>query len=107
MRVVEVADETGEYCGLLLAGLGAEVIKVEPPGGSPTRRIGPFRRRHPDPERSLYFWHYNRGKRSVVLDLESAARARALLRSAARRRRPARFDAAARSTGNSASIARR
>ena len=42
LRVVEIADELAEYCGLLLAGLGAEVIKIEPPEGSPTRRIGPF-----------------------------------------------------------------
>ena len=69
VRVVEVADELGEYTGLLLAGLGAEVIKVEPPEGSPTRRIGPFYQDKPDPERSLFFWVYNRGKRSVRLDL--------------------------------------
>jgi crotonobetainyl-CoA:carnitine CoA-transferase CaiB-like acyl-CoA transferase len=68
-RVVEVGDEMGEYCGLLLAGLGADVVKVEPPGGSATRRIGPFHRDRPDPEGSLYFWHYNRAKRSVALDL--------------------------------------
>src|SRR2546428_7155249 len=69
IRVVELADEQAEYCGLTLAGLGAEVIKVEPPGGSPTRRIGPFYQDREDPERSLFFWQYNRGKRSVVLDL--------------------------------------
>ena len=39
IRVVELADEQAEYCGLALAGLGAEVIKVEPPGGNSTRRI--------------------------------------------------------------------
>ena len=42
IRVIELADEQAEYCGLTLAGLGAEVIKIEPPGGNPTRRIGPF-----------------------------------------------------------------
>ena len=67
LRVVELADELGEHCGLLLAGLGAEVIKVEPPGGSPTRGIGPFHRDEPGPENSLFFWHYNRNKKSVVL----------------------------------------
>jgi crotonobetainyl-CoA:carnitine CoA-transferase CaiB-like acyl-CoA transferase len=67
LRVIEFADETAEHCGLLLAGMGAEVIKVEPAGGSPTRRIGPFLDDKPDPERSLFFWHYNRNKRSVVL----------------------------------------
>jgi crotonobetainyl-CoA:carnitine CoA-transferase CaiB-like acyl-CoA transferase len=69
LRVIELADEQAEYCGLALAGLGAEVIKVEPPGGSPTRRIGPFYEDREDPERSLFFWQYNRGKRSIVLDL--------------------------------------
>jgi crotonobetainyl-CoA:carnitine CoA-transferase CaiB-like acyl-CoA transferase len=69
IRVIELADEQAEYCGLTLAGLGADVIKVEPPGGNPTRRIGPFYEDREDPERSLFFWQYNRGKRSIVLDL--------------------------------------
>ena len=70
IRVIELADEQAEYCGLTLAGLGADVVKVEPPGGSPTRRIGPFYQDVEDPERSLFFWQYNRGKRSIVLDLQ-------------------------------------
>ena len=70
IRVIEMADEQAEYCGLTLAGLGADVLKVEPPGGNPTRRIGPFYQDKPDPEGSLFFWQYNRGKRSVVLDLD-------------------------------------
>ena len=45
------------------------MVKVEPPGGSPTRRIGPFYEDREDAERSLFFWQYNRGKRSIVLDL--------------------------------------
>lgn len=69
IRVLELADEQAEYCGKLLAGAGADVIKVEPPEGSPTRRIGPFVDDVEDPERSLHFWHYNFGKRSVTLDL--------------------------------------
>jgi crotonobetainyl-CoA:carnitine CoA-transferase CaiB-like acyl-CoA transferase len=73
IRVVELADEQAEYCGLTLAGLGADVVKVEPPGGSLTRRIGPFYQDREDPERSLFFWQYNRGKRSVVLDLGQRA----------------------------------
>ncbi len=85
IRVIELADEQAEYCGMLLAGLGADVVKVEPPGGSPTRRIGPFYGDVEDPEKSLFFWQYNRGKRSVVLDLdrpESRARLEELLASA-------------------------
>ena len=71
LRVVEWADETAEYVGMLLAGLGAEIIKIEPPSGSPTRQIGPFLDDEPDAEGSLHFWGYNRGKSSVVLDLET------------------------------------
>src|SRR5215510_599352 len=73
IRVIELADEQAEYCGLTLAGLGAEVIKIEPPGGKSTRRIGPFYEDKEGPERSLFFWQYNRGKRSVVLDLNQEA----------------------------------
>src|SRR5579862_8564837 len=69
LRVVEVADERAEYAGLLMAGLGAEVIKIEPPEGNATRRIGPFLEDAPGLERSLFFWNYNRNKKSVVLDL--------------------------------------
>ncbi len=73
VRVIELADEQAEYCGLVLAGLGAEVIKVEPPGGSPTRRIGPFYKDQEHPDHSLFFWQYNRGKRSIMLDLHQSA----------------------------------
>ena len=76
LRVIELADEQAEYCGLALAGLGADVIKIEPPGGSPTRRIGPFYEDREDPERSLFFWQYNRGKRSLMLDLRQPELAR-------------------------------
>lgn len=71
LRVLEIGDELGEYCGKLLAGLGADVVRVEQPGGSPSRKIGPFYHDEPDANRSLYFWHYNHGKRSVVIDLRS------------------------------------
>ncbi|MDQ7903873.1 CoA transferase [Phytohabitans sp. ZYX-F-186] len=73
VRVIEFGDQKGEYCGLVLAGLGAEVVKVEPPGGSETRRFGPYAGDGGDPDRSLHFWAYNRGKRSVVLDLDDDA----------------------------------
>ncbi|WP_200950307.1 CaiB/BaiF CoA-transferase family protein [Devosia sp. Root635] len=73
VRVIEIADESAEYCGLLLAGLGADVIKIEPPGGSATRRIGPFFDDEAHPDRSLHFWNYNRGKKSVILDLAAGA----------------------------------
>ncbi|HEY5475162.1 MAG TPA: CaiB/BaiF CoA-transferase family protein [Tepidiformaceae bacterium] len=69
LRVLELADEQAEWAGKLLADMGADVIKVESPGGATTRRIGPFVGDVPDPERSLNFWHYNTSKRSVTLDL--------------------------------------
>ena len=71
LRVLEVGSELGEYCGKLLAGLGADVVRIEAPGGDPTRKIGPFYHDQEHPDRSLYFWHYNFAKRSVVLDLDS------------------------------------
>ena len=70
IRVLELADETGEYAGRVLAGLGADVVKVEPPEGETTRRIGPFRGDVPSSEESLHFWHYNLGRRSIVVDLD-------------------------------------
>jgi crotonobetainyl-CoA:carnitine CoA-transferase CaiB-like acyl-CoA transferase len=72
LRVVEVGDAGGgEWLGRLLAGLGAEVTKVEPPAGAASRRIGPFAGDSEGPDNSLYFWHFNAGKRSVTLDIES------------------------------------
>jgi crotonobetainyl-CoA:carnitine CoA-transferase CaiB-like acyl-CoA transferase len=75
IRVLEIGDEQGEHCGLTLSGLGAEVIKVEAPDGSPTRNFGPFFDDSPSNERSLYFWAYNRGKKSIVLDSEKESSA--------------------------------
>jgi crotonobetainyl-CoA:carnitine CoA-transferase CaiB-like acyl-CoA transferase len=72
VRVLEVGDEKGEYCGKVLAGLGADVIRVEPPEGDITRTYGPFVGDVADPDRSLHFWHYNFGKRGVRLDLDRA-----------------------------------
>ncbi len=67
--VLELADQRGEFLGKLLSGMGANVIKVEPPGGSPSRRIGPFYQDNPHPDRSLHYWHYNQGKKGVTLDI--------------------------------------
>ena len=70
LRVIELADCIGQWAGKLMADLGAEVIKVEPPEGVPERQVGPFYQDQPDPNRSLYFWHYNTSKRGVTLNLE-------------------------------------
>lgn len=75
-----MAGEFCQYCGKLLADLGADVIKVEPPGGDPVRRLGPFLDDDPDPEKSLPFLYFNANKRSVTLDLASAAGRRQLRR---------------------------
>jgi crotonobetainyl-CoA:carnitine CoA-transferase CaiB-like acyl-CoA transferase len=71
LRVLEMTNETGQYCGKLLAELGADVIKIEPPGGSSVRSYGPFMNDKYDPEKSLYFWHYNTSKRGVTLAIET------------------------------------
>ena len=73
VRVLEIGNEQGDYCGRVLAGMGAEVVKVEPPRGEVTRSYGPFYHDTPHPDRSLYYWHYNLGKRSVVLDVDTPA----------------------------------
>ena len=52
--VVEIGDQMGDYAAMLLAGLGAEVIKIEPPAGSPSRSIGPFASAAQDPEESIF-----------------------------------------------------
>src|SRR5262249_29205957 len=70
IRVLELADETGEYAGRVLAGPGPAVVEVDPPHGETPRRIRPFRGDVASPEESLHFWHYNLGKRSIVVDLD-------------------------------------
>ncbi len=70
LRVVELATGVaGPYAAKLLADFGADVVKVEPPGGDPARREGARPGPRPDPERSPLFLHLNANKRSVVADL--------------------------------------
>ncbi len=71
-RVLDLTDARAELGPFVLAGLGADVIKVEPPGGSASRRESPIVPAQPETLASLRFHAFNRGKRSVVLDLESA-----------------------------------
>lgn len=73
VRVLEIADESGEFCGRCLVGGGADVVKVEGPEGAATRGIGPYLADEAGADRSLFFWHYNLGKRSVTIDLDSDA----------------------------------
>ena len=71
VRVLELAEGvSGPYCGKLLAGLGADVVKLEPAAGDSTRHEGPFPGDVADPERSGLFLHLNTGKRGVTGDAE-------------------------------------
>ena len=67
--VLDLTEGGFNWCGKVLADLGADVIKIEPPGGSPTRSIGPFVDDVPGPDRSLFWAAYCVNKRSITLDL--------------------------------------
>src|ERR1051326_9016208 len=69
-RILDLAGAPGFHCTKLLADMGADVIKIEPPSGDESRRIPPFKDDIPHPEKSLYFLHFNTNKRSVTLDIE-------------------------------------
>jgi len=80
LRVVDLSvDVAGPYASKLLAGLGADVLKVEPPEGDVARRRGPFLNDAPNVEASAPFLYLNTGKRSVTLDLAVDVGRRALL----------------------------
>src|SRR5216117_2359723 len=68
-RVLYLTGELGPLCAKILADLGADVLKVEPPTGDPSRWRGPFPGDRPDPEQSLSWAAWNVNKRSVTLDL--------------------------------------
>jgi len=70
VRILDLADEKASYCSKLLADLGASVIKIEKPGGDPSRQLGPFFKTSPSPEGSLFFWHSNSNKQGITLDIE-------------------------------------
>ena len=83
-RVLDLADERGILRGQILADLGADVIAIKPPAGSPAGRIGPFRRTTGEspssrPE-SLFWWAFARNKRGITLDLEAEVGRAALRR---------------------------
>jgi crotonobetainyl-CoA:carnitine CoA-transferase CaiB-like acyl-CoA transferase len=71
-RVLDLTDEKGYMCAKILGGLGAEIIKIEPPDGDRGRKIGPFVGDRPDPNRSLYWIAFNLNKKSITLDLKTA-----------------------------------
>jgi benzylsuccinate CoA-transferase BbsE subunit len=72
LRALDLTDDKGFLCGKILADLGVNVIKVEKPGGDPSRRIGGFWGGAPDPRKSLYWFAYNSNKKGITLDIESA-----------------------------------
>ena len=70
-RGLDLTEDARAYCGKLLADLGADIIKVERPGGDPSRNIGPYPDDIPDLERSLSWHVVNTSKRSITLDIET------------------------------------
>lgn len=72
LRVIDFTGELGPYAARLYAGLGADVIHMEPMGGDPLRNRGPFFKNIPGAERSLQYLYYNAGKRGMVLDITTA-----------------------------------
>ena len=70
-RVLDLTDDSGALCGKVRAELGADVVKVEPPGGDPSRNVGPFYHDSPDPEKSLNWFAFNMNKRGITLNIET------------------------------------
>jgi len=71
-RVLDLTDEKGLLCGKILGDLGADVIKIERPGGDAARSIGPFYHDEPHPEKSLFWFAMNTSKRGITLNIETA-----------------------------------
>ena len=69
-RVLDMADQKGLLCGKILGDLGADVIKIEKPGGDKARNLGPFYHDDTDPEKSLFWLALNTSKKGITLDIE-------------------------------------
>ena len=69
LRALDLTNDQGFFCGRILADFGVDVIKIEPPGGDPSRNIGPFYQESIDPEKSLFWFAYNANKRGITLDI--------------------------------------
>ncbi|MEE9147025.1 MAG: CoA transferase [Candidatus Tectomicrobia bacterium] len=72
LRVLDLSDEKGQFCTKLMADMGADVIKIEPPNGDPVRRLGPFYHDDEELEKSLYWFVLNTSKRGLTLDITTA-----------------------------------
>ena len=84
LRVLDLSQEPGFLAGKILGDMGADVVKIEPPGGDLEGRRGPYLGGVEDPERSLAWLALNTSKRGITLDFESE-RGRALFRELAQR----------------------
>ena len=72
IKVLDLSEDiAGSFCGRLLADYGADVLKLEPPGGAALRRLGPFLDDDPHPEKSLFFLVMNLNKKGATLNLET------------------------------------
>ena len=71
-RVLDLTEGECLLAGRMMGDLGADVIKIEKPGGSPSRKRGPFYKDIPDPEKSLFWFGFCLNKRSITLDIETA-----------------------------------
>lgn len=72
IRVLDLTNEMGLYCTKLMADLGADVVKIEPPEGDAARGIGPFYKDQVHKEKSLTWFHFNTNKRGITLNLQTA-----------------------------------
>lgn len=80
LRVLDLTNASGNYCGKLFADLGADVILIEPPEGTELRHRGPYVEDRPSSDGSLLFLYFNSNKRSISLDLDSSDGRNTLLR---------------------------
>src|SRR5690606_36632242 len=67
-RVLDLSDDRGSLAGHMLAQLGADVVQVEPPAGSPARWVGPYADDAPPGDNSLFWSAYGSGNRSLICD---------------------------------------
>ena len=71
VRVLDISGPAGFYCTKLMADMGADVVRVDPPNAAVDRYPGPFYGGESDRDHSIYRWHYHTNKRSVLLDINS------------------------------------
>lgn len=78
LRALDLTDPLGYLCGRLLADLGVEVVKAEPPGGDPGRQLAPRYRDGAGRVHGLFWYAANAGKRGITLALDHPDAARVL-----------------------------